>query len=184
MRVHPVFAKRNWGSRNILKVDSSLYMQHSFLYWLQRVAHGFFKGKRGLRHGDPLSPYLFVLAMNFFYISLNKPAEDGRFSYHFKCKEAKLTHLCFADDLLIFVEGNQSAVQEVLDILQDFKEKSSLAISIPKTFFFSSGLSPAESSQISSTTGLAHALLSVRYLGVALCTRKLSMANCTNLIQR
>ena len=68
--------------------------------------HGYFKGKRGLRQGDPLSPYLFVIAMNMLSLVLNKAAADLKIKYHHKCSRSKLTHLCFADDLLIFMDGS------------------------------------------------------------------------------
>lgn len=78
---------------------------------------GYFKSKRELRQGDPLSPYLFVIAMNCLSVLLNKGAEDGKYGYHPNCKDSKLTHLCFADDLLIFIEGTSDAVNGVLEVL-------------------------------------------------------------------
>lgn len=75
-------------------------------------------------------------------------------------------------------------MEEILGILQDLKDKSGLAISIHKTCFFSSGLSPAESTLISTSTGLTHASLLVRYLGVPLCTMNLNLVNCALLLQK
>ncbi|KAL4383097.1 hypothetical protein GQ457_15G000930 [Hibiscus cannabinus] len=67
---------------------------------------GFFRGKRGIRQGDPLSSYIFTLVMNVLSRLLDIVAEKGIFQYHPKCKRVRLTHLCFADDLLIFCKGN------------------------------------------------------------------------------
>lgn len=72
----------------------------------------------------------------------------------------------------------------MLGIFYEFKNKSCLAVSIPKTCFFTYGLSLVETNKISQSTGLSHAIMHVRYLGIPLCTGKISMANCTSLIQR
>lgn len=74
------------------------------------TVNGYFKGTRGLRQGDPLSPYLFVIAMNCLSHMLNNVATRPGFKYHSNCKKIKLTHLSFADDLLIFIEGNIESV--------------------------------------------------------------------------
>ena len=67
---------------------------------------GFFKGAKGVRQGDPLSPYIFVVVMNALSKLLDTAAAHGVFSFHPKCKKVKLTHLSFANDLLIFTKGN------------------------------------------------------------------------------
>ncbi|XP_039049072.1 uncharacterized protein LOC120190009 [Hibiscus syriacus] len=71
---------------------------------------GYFKGARGVRQGDPLSPYNLVLAMNVLSNLLNVATLKGVFGYHPKCKRIGLTHLCFANDLLIFCKGSIDSV--------------------------------------------------------------------------
>ncbi|XP_019095868.1 PREDICTED: uncharacterized protein LOC109130605 [Camelina sativa] len=134
--------------------------------------------------GDPLSPYLFVLVMNCLSVMLDKAAEEGKFKYHYKCQRLKLTHLCFADDLLIFTDGSLSSVLSVLQVLKSFEEASGLAISLPKTSFFASGLHQPEIDQIKAASGIAHGQLPIRYLGISLCTKKLTLLDCAPLIQR
>lgn len=95
----------------------------------------------------------------------------------------ELTHLSFADDLLIFSDGSPRSVTNILEILKDFEARSGLAVSIEKTSLFAAGLKPHELTQLKAATGLTEGVLPVRYLGVPLCTNKLSMLHCAPLIQ-
>lgn len=78
--------------------------------------------------------------MNCLSLLLNKAVEDGKYGYNAKCKETKLTHLCFADDLLIFTDGSTQSIQNILLVHREFESMSGLALSVSKTSFFSSGL--------------------------------------------
>lgn len=156
----------------------------NFMIGYNGMVNGYFKGKRGLRQGDPLSPYLFVIAMNCLSHMLNEAAAQGRMGYHAKCSKIKLTHLSFADDLLIFTNGSIEYVQCVLQVLRDFENRSGLAMSNQKTSFFASGLSQEEISTIQASTGMSNGSLPVRYLGVPLNSKKLSLLGCDTLLQQ
>lgn len=95
----------------------------SYMIGYYGLVHGYFKGKRGLRQGDPLSPYLFVIAMNSLSHMLNQAARQNKFKYHSNCAQTKLTHLSFADDLLIFIDGSLESVQQVLQVLTEFEKR-------------------------------------------------------------
>jgi hypothetical protein len=72
---------------------------------------GYFKGEKGLRQGDPLSPYLFVIAMEVFSKIFGDHTQEGLgFMFHLRCSKLKLTHLCFVDDLLVFSAAYFSSI--------------------------------------------------------------------------
>lgn len=193
--IEKAFDTVNWSF--IFTLLEGLDIPHNYLAWLYPCVtspsfmigfngnvQGYFRSTRGLRQGDPLSPYLFVMAMNCISLLLDKAAADGEFGYHYHCRESKLTHLCFADDLLIFCDGSPESVKNILQVLKNLSLKSGLSVNISKTFFFTCGLTPLEIAQISAETGLTQDVLPVRYLGIPLCTKKLTLANCEPLIQQ
>lgn len=57
-------------------------------------------------------------------------------------------------------------------------------MSLQKSSFFSSGISPEEISTIQATTGMPHHTLPMKYLGVPMVTKKLTLLNCEPLLQQ
>ena len=111
----------------------------SFSLSINGITDGYFRGKTGLRQGDPISPLLFAVVMNVLSYMLNRGAEDGIFSYHPGCAGVKLTHLAFADDLLIFLEGTETSLAGIFTVLSQFEKFSGLEVNMAKTSMFSSG---------------------------------------------
>ncbi|GLT59230.1 hypothetical protein SLA2020_320610 [Shorea laevis] len=74
---------------------------------------------RGLRQGDPLSPYLFILCAEGLS-SMLKEAEQRRLLHGVRiCQQApKISHLFFADDSFLFLRATTTKVNNLMDILR------------------------------------------------------------------
>ncbi|GJT46938.1 RNA-directed DNA polymerase, eukaryota, reverse transcriptase zinc-binding domain protein [Tanacetum coccineum] len=110
----------------------------SFSICVNGEIHGFFKGKRDLRQGDPMSPYLFTIVIEVFNLMVKRQISlDDIFKYHWGCSRIKLTHLCFADDLLMLCHGDHISACILRRALDEFSMSSGLypnmAKSVPLT---------------------------------------------------
>nr|GEY00044.1 hypothetical protein [Tanacetum cinerariifolium] len=103
----------------------------SFSLSINGNIHGYFKRKRGLRKGDPLSPYLFTLVMEILTLILKRQVRRlDSFRYHRYCEEAQLINVCFTDDLFIFARGDVESSRVIIKSLEEFKLTSGL---VPST---------------------------------------------------
>lgn len=80
----------------------------------------FFKSERGERQGCSLSPYLFVICMNVLSKLLDKTASTRQFGYHPKCQNLGLTHLSFADDIMVLTDGKVRSVEGIVKVFDEF----------------------------------------------------------------
>ncbi|XP_039033848.1 uncharacterized protein LOC120169815 [Hibiscus syriacus] len=115
---------------------------------------------------------------------LNLAASKGIFDFHLKCKKIGFSHLSFTDDLLIFYKENFDLVADVLTILDQFYEFSGLKLNSSKCEFFTTGISSRDLEDIKFLSGFKSGSLPVRYLGIPLITRKLTMKDCDPLLEK
>lgn len=94
---------------------------------------GFFKSNRGLRQGVPISLYLFCLVMEVFSCLLEKELERGTISLITKCKCIQLSHLIFADDLMIFSKADSQSLNSIESVLRTFSLLSGLHVNQEKS---------------------------------------------------
>lgn len=145
---------------------------------------GYFQSTRGLRQGCSLSPYLFVLCMNVLSNKIDKAVEQGKFKFHPQCKELSLTHLCFADDLMVFVEGSKESIEGALSVFDEFAVWSGLCISIEKSTVYMAGVSIEEKGRILANFSFADGDLPVRYLGLPLMTQGMKKQDFLPLVKK
>ncbi|GJY41443.1 hypothetical protein Tco_0428713 [Tanacetum coccineum] len=147
--------------------------------------HGYFRGKRGLRQGDPLSPYLFTLVMEVLTLMLQRRVHESQvFTYHRFCSKLELINLCFADDLFLFAYGDVHSASIIKEALEEFKGASGLTPSLPKsTAYFCNVLNHVKLS-ILQILPFEEGKLPVKYLGVPLVSSRLLIRDCVELIDR
>ncbi|KAL0444647.1 UNVERIFIED_CONTAM: LINE-1 retrotransposable element O protein [Sesamum latifolium] len=153
----------------------------AFSIALNGQRHGFFNGSRGIRQGDPISPYLFVLVMEMFHVLLQLRIQaEGVFHYHWKCSELGILNLCFADD----VAGDLSSVRMVKEVLEEFAVLSGLQVNPSKSTIILSKAVQRERQDILALVGFQEGCLPIKYLGVSLTASRLTVADCQPILDR
>ncbi|XP_062107185.1 uncharacterized protein LOC133818358 [Humulus lupulus] len=110
-----------------------------FSFCINGALHGYLQPKRGLRQGDPMSPLLFVIGIEYLSRILKKIAKDSKFQFHPRCKSLALTHLCFADDLLLFCKGDYVSAILMLRAFKLFVNSSGLKANLGKSAVYGTG---------------------------------------------
>ena len=90
--------------------------------------------ERGIRQGDPMSPYLFILCAEVLSHML-KQAEATRHIQGLKISDQgpAITHLLFADDSLFFTLANDKSCKAIQKILTQYEQISGQAINLRKS---------------------------------------------------
>lgn len=96
--------------------------------------HGIVKPQRGIRQGDPLSPYIFILCADILshLIKVKAAASDIR-GIKVGLDAPVITHLQFADDSLFFCQTNARNCQALKDAFDVYEYYSGQKINTSKS---------------------------------------------------
>ena len=91
----------------------------------------------GFDKGDPLSPYLFLFCVEDFSALLKKAQRDVETKgVMFGSTGPHVTHLLFADDSIVFLEGSRANMEALKGILASYEAASGQRVNLQKSSIF------------------------------------------------
>lgn len=103
-----------------------------------------FQPSRGIRQGDSLSPYLFILRMEFLGHLIEGKCNEQLWTKVTTSKSGPaFSHLFFADDLVLFARANPENYSTIKEVLHEFCTRSGQVVSEAKSWiYFSPNVDP------------------------------------------
>lgn len=93
--------------------------------------------RRGLRQGDPLSPFLFLFCAEELSAVLRRKEEDGGLhGFRVSSGGVSVSHLLFADDSVVFCHATEEEALGVISVLDQYAEGSGQVINKDKSSSF------------------------------------------------
>lgn len=162
-----VMAKMGFCNRWIDSVMS--YISSVSLSILDKGAEiGQVTPQRGLRQGDPLSTYLFIMVAEGLGALIKKAVSLGDLHEIAIAKGApKVTHLLFADDSFFFFNANEREAQNFKNIIDLYSAASGQTMNLAKSSVnFSANVNEGMRNLLSGILGVSSSGLSGNYLGL------------------
>lgn len=145
---------------------------------------GYFKSSRGLRQGDPISPLLFVICMEYLSRVLLKMSEMTQFQFHPRCREVRMTHMCFTDDLILCCKAEFPSAYLILRAFKFLSDSSVLEANVGKSAVYCCGMTDRDVQRIVDAYGFVRSHLPFRYLGVPIYSKRISKAQCELIVEK
>ncbi|KAL3813976.1 hypothetical protein ACJIZ3_015244 [Penstemon smallii] len=106
----------------------------TYSFVLNGGTFGFLTPERGIRQGDPLSPYLFLFCSEVLSALFRREEVRGNIAGLAVCKDAPaVSHLLFADDTMIFCNANSFSANSVKFVLDVYEKASGQQVNYQKS---------------------------------------------------
>lgn len=133
-----------------------------------------FKPSRGLKQGDPLSPFLFILMMEGLGREIRAAKEEGRIQgLRLTQGGDTVTHQQFVDDTMLQGTPTVKEAKAFKQILSEFSRAASTEVSLTKSKIFFFNIDISIQRNLSKILGFQRESLLAKYLGVPLTDKPL-----------
>nr|GEX55860.1 RNA-directed DNA polymerase, eukaryota [Tanacetum cinerariifolium] len=89
----------------------------------------------GLKQGDPLAPYLFILVMESLHLSFSRVVDASIFKGIKIGNSITISHLFYVDDAVFVDEWSDDNLSRIMHVLHYFSLSSGLKINVKKVIF-------------------------------------------------
>ncbi|XP_062155308.1 uncharacterized protein LOC133863382 [Alnus glutinosa] len=139
----------------------------SFSILLDGSSYGNFKPSRGIRQGDPLSHFLFILGSKILSrLILRDVALGSLQGIKVAPLSPPISHLLFADDVMIFTRAKVQDANAILNCLSTYSKRSGQCINLSKSaVFFRKNCSVNAISKVNVILNLPLIPVRAKYLG-------------------
>nr|XP_029148315.1 uncharacterized protein LOC114925208 [Arachis hypogaea] len=128
-----------------------------------------FNMERGLRQGDPLSPFLFVLVVDVLHRMIGEAVRNGRISPLLVGRDSiPLSHLQFADDTILFCPPKEETIRNYKRLMRFFELMSGLSINFDKSSLIPINCEEQWVERMCNLLGCKGDVLPVKYLRISL----------------
>ncbi|WOL00311.1 hypothetical protein Cni_G09024 [Canna indica] len=134
-----------------------------------------FKSNKGVRQGDPLSPYLFIVLQELLSKLINREVEKGNLKV-FKYKGMHISHLLFVDDIIMVIKCCESSCRCLIEVLNFYGKVTNQRINYGKSEVFFPCEFPKKRKEVfSRMLGIKEGGLPIKYLGAYVDKGKISV---------
>ncbi|CAN1254586.1 LINE-1 reverse transcriptase homolog [Linum perenne] len=185
--IEKAYDHTNWGC--LLEMMRRMNFPNQWIRWMESCissatfsvlvngeAKGYFHSSRGLRQGDSLSPFLFIIVMEVlsqFFIKARRANLIEGFFMNEEERSGEVHHILYADDAMVFCGNSREQVQQILAILICFEAVSGLKVNVHKLVMYTIG-EVDDGESLAGILGCSLGSFPTTYLGLPLGCRSTS----------
>lgn len=158
----------------------------SFSILVNNVPSDQFYPTRGIRQGDPLSPYIFIICAELLARQLQVAIDDPKSGIGIKITRQadKISFLTFADDTMIFAKANKKSCAIIKNVIREYCNMYGQLVNFHKSAYqCSKNVTRNTREDFRSILEMKPVVILDRYLGCPLINERVNNATFKNVVE-